>query len=257
MYTRTAVAKLLSDYKSEDVNIYLSYIDSINTEFFVKNKSDQQIANFFQKVSKEWLSFDWKHITLISTWISYDYVAYKNKMLLAYPESLIDIGIVYEWDIYSFSKDSWKITYSHTLSNPFVNDEKKIIGWYVVIKNKRWEFLTNLSKAEIDKRKQSAKTQNIWVKWFVEMVRKTLIKKACSEHFNDIFEGIEAEDNEQYDPNIVTAEERNYVDEINKITDLKSLLAYYEANEWKWVEFSWECTRRKNEIIKMIDNWEL
>jgi len=252
------IKELLKDYKQEDVKIFCAYIQDLLDEKDkdtgkMKNghmafKTEDFIANCFVKVNKEWLVFDGKHITLQSTGISYDYVAYKNKMLLVYPESFIDIGVVYEWDEFSFSKDSWKVTYSHVLSNPFVNDEKKIIGWYVVIKNKRWEFLTTLSKVEIEKHKASARSQTFWLKWFVEMVRKTLIKKACKQHFEDIFTAIEEDDNEQYDPMVVEPEVRTYIDEINAITTLVDLVAYFKKNEGKWKDFASECTRRKKEI---------
>lgn len=253
------IEKLLSKYNQEDVQIFCSYIQSIIDEkdketgkmknWHMAFRADQQIADFFMRVSREGMKFDGKHITLQSTWISYDYIAYKNKMLLVYPESFIDIGVVYEWDIFSFSKDSGKVTYSHVLSNPFVNDEKKIIWGYVVIKNKRWEFLTTLSKMEIEKHKASAKSQTFWAKWFVEMVRKTLIKKACKQHFEDIFTAIEEDDNEQYDPTITTPEERSYVDEINAIDNLNDLVAYFKANEGKWKEFVSHLTKRKEELI--------
>jgi hypothetical protein len=63
------------------------------------------------------------------------------------------------------------------------------------------------------------------------MVRKTLIKKACKQHFEDIFSEVEEQDNENYDANITTMEQRNYVDEINEIKTLTDLVAYYNANE--------------------------
>jgi len=90
--------------------------------------------------------------------------------------------------------------------------------------------------------------QNVWNSWFPEMCRKTLIKKACSSHFKDEFTGVEEQDNENYDPNITTTEERNYVEEINKIDTLTDLVAYFKKNEGKGKDFASECTRRKKEI---------
>ena len=256
------VEKMLSAYDHDDVIVYCWYLQSIIDDKDketgkMKNghmafKTEWQLANFFIRVNNEWLKFDGKHITLQSTGISYDYIAYKNKMLLVYPESFIDIGIVYDWDVFAFSKESGKVVYSHDIANPFENDEKKIIGGYVVIKNKRWEFLTTLSKAEIAKHRASARSDTFWLKWFVEMVRKTLIKKACKQHFEDIFTAIEEDDNTQYDPNVTTPEERSEINEIGAITNLDDLRVYWKNNRWRWKEFDALLIARKDKILDSL-----
>lgn len=71
------------------------------------------------------------------------------------------------------------------------------------------------------------------MKWFVEMVRKTLIKKACKQHFEDIFTAIEEDDNTQYDPNVTTMEERSEIDEINAIENLDDLRKYWKDHRGK------------------------
>lgn len=252
------IKELLKDYKEEDVQLFWSYIqeliDDKDKDWKMKNwwiafKSERFIANCFIKVAKEWLRFDWKHTTLQSTGISHDYAAYRNKLILLYPESKIDCDLVYKWDTFSSSKESGKVTYSHIINDPFVRKDDMIQGWYVVIKNSRWEFITLLWKEDILKHKASSKMQNVWNSWFPEMCRKTLIKKACSSHFKDEFTGVEEQDNENYDPNVTTSEERNYIEEINAITTLTDLVAYHKANEGKWKELVAHLTRRKNEII--------
>ena len=63
--------------------------------------------------------------------------------------------LVYTDDKFSFEKHSGKVVYQHEINNPF--DEKKdenVIGGYCVIKNKRGEFLTLLSKNEIEKHRK-------------------------------------------------------------------------------------------------------
>ena len=62
------------------------------------------------------------------------------------------------------------------------------------------------------------------------MVRKTLIKKACKQHFEDIFTAIEEDDNTQYDPNVTTPEERSEINEIGAITNLDDLRVYWKNN---------------------------
>lgn len=261
-----AIEKLLSDYPKEDVKVYLAHLEELwnkeekddewkkkkSNQWWLADRTSEQFASYFVKVSQEWLTFDGKHIVLQNRWISYDYVAYKNKMLKVYPESKIDIDLVYKWDTFSFSKDSWKVTYTHEIANPFDRKEDQIQWWYVVIKNSRWEFLTLMSKADLEKHKATAKTQSIWKAWLAEMYRKTLMKKACSNHFKDEFQGIEEEDNKDYDPTVTTPQKRWYIDEINEITTLTELVAYYNAHEWLWKEFAAECTRRKQEIQEQM-----
>ncbi len=183
---------------------------------WMQHKTVDQLDGLYRRVLMDGLIFDGVHITLQSTGVSYDYVAYKNKMLLAYPESLIDIQIVYKDDGFSFSKESGSVIYSHSFNDPFKQDDNLIIGTYCVIKNKRGEFITLLSKEEIDKHRKVAKTDFIWKAWFKEMVMKTIIKKACKYHFQDIYEGVEELDNENYD--------LNNIKDWDRITYAESLL---------------------------------
>ena len=73
----------------------------VNKNPWMVKRTDQQLIEFFKLVSNDGLEFDGKHITLQSTGVSYDYVAYKNKMLIVYPESLFDVQLVYKDDVFS------------------------------------------------------------------------------------------------------------------------------------------------------------
>ena len=154
---------------------------------WASKKSAEWYADCWNKIVASGLQFDGKHITLNENGVSYDYVAYKNKMLLAYPESKIDDGLVYKGDIFDFSKTNGVVDYHHKFANPFDHKEEDIIGGYCVIKNKRGEFITTLSREEINKARRVAKTQTIWQAWFAEMCKKTIIKKAVKFHFDDIY----------------------------------------------------------------------
>lgn len=151
------------------------------------------------KIEQSGLEFDGKHITVNTNGVSYDYVAYKNKMLLVYPESQIDVELVYNGDIFSFEKTNGIVDYKHIYKNPFSHKGNEIIGGYCVIKNKRGQFLTLLSKSEIEKAKAVAKSKSIWDAWYSEMCKKTVIKKAVKFHFDDIYSQMEEEDNKNYD----------------------------------------------------------
>ena len=159
------------------------------------------------KIEQSGLEFDGKHITINTNGVSYDYVAYKNKMLLVYPESQIDVELVYNGDTFSFEKSNGIVDYKHIYKNPFAHKDNEIIGGYCVIKNKRGQFLTLLSKSEIEKAKAVAKSKSIWEAWYSEMCKKTVIKKAIKFHFDDIYLEMEEEDNKNYDLEIKTLPE--------------------------------------------------
>ena len=189
-------------------DIFDSYVEKLKTE----TGKDGKLKNFWasQKDAKFWedcwkvaeqsgLKFDGKHLTITQNGLTFDYVAYKNKMLQVYPDSVIDCSLVYKGDSFAFEKENGHVTYKHIINNPFDHSKEKIIGGYCVIKNKRGEFLTLLSVPEIEQAKRVAKTTSIWDAWYAEMCLKTVIKKAVKFHFDDIYAVMEEEDNKNYD----------------------------------------------------------
>lgn len=192
--------------------IFEKYIEDLKAKQKKDEKGNYVVANPWAKTKKPafwndcWeklqqtgLQFDGKHITIDTNGLNFDYVAYKNKMLLVYPESLIDLELVYKGDEFSFRKDNGIVNYHHSFANPFNHKDEDIVGGYCVIKNKRGEFITVLSKDEILKARAVAKTHTIWKAWFSEMCKKTVIKKAVKFHFDDIYAVMEEEDNKNYD----------------------------------------------------------
>lgn len=194
---------------------------------WMEQKTAATLAALFKRVNAEGLAFDGKHVTLQSTGVQFDYVAYKNKMLLAYPETTFDLNVVREGDTFTFEQGNGKVTYSHKLADAF--GDKKIIGAYCVLRNTRGEFLTTLSRADIDKHRAAAKTKNVWDTWFTEMAMKTVLKKATKYHFDDVFEAINEVDNESIDLTQVVADEKEAeamaeaIKKIEATTELKAL----------------------------------
>lgn len=255
----------LSEYDQGEVETFVNYCDKLLTEkkkdgnqWVIKNpwmsqRKDLQLAEFFKMVRKDGLEFDGKHITLQSTGISYDYIAYKNKMFLAYPETLIDVGIIYKDDEFSFKKDSGIVTYTHKINNPFGQSEADMKGCYCVIKNKRGEFLTLLSMSDIEKHRKVAKTDSIWKAWFNEMALKTVIKKACKTHFSDIFQHIETLDNEQNDIDQTLNISIETKQDLEAILTIPELNSYFMSNKGKnsgiIKDFTKACASRKEQIV--------
>jgi len=251
----------LTQYGPEKVALYTDYLLQLqsakNKDKTPKNpwmgyKTDKELISFFKAVANDGMDFDGEHITLQATGVSYDYIAYKNKMYLVYPESIIDVALVYKDDSFRFEKQSGKVVYTHNINNPFNQDQGDIIGGYCIIKNKRGEFITLLSKENIEKHRKVAKTDYIWKAWFHEMCFKTLIKKACKQHFADIFQNIETIDNENYDleqPLGVSIEDKDAVEKIETVDELKK---FWEENRGRNAgvlkDFDKLITKRKEEL---------
>lgn len=254
------IIELLKDQNQEQAETFASYCIRLLMDRnkktgaivnpWMQSKTAESMAILFKRVAKDGLVFDGVHITLQSTGISYDYVAYKNKMLLAYPESKIDVNLVYEGDTFNVTKESGAVIYSHNIGDPFNRKEENIKGGYCVIQNKRGDFLTILSKEEIDKHRKVSKMDYIWQQWFAEMAMKTLIKKACKQHFADVYENIEQIDNDNYDLELPLGIELTVKQEIEGIKTIEELRAYYEKNKGKGKDFDKAISIKKAELSK-------
>jgi hypothetical protein len=256
------IIELLKDSKKEQAENFASYCIRLKFEkdkktgklknYWIQNRTSEQMATLFKRVEADGLVFDGVHITLQSTGISYDYVAYKNKMFLAYPESTIDVALVNDGDDFMFRKVNGKVEYSHNISNPFNKGE--LIGAYCVIKNKRGEFITLLNKDDIDKHRKVAKTDYIWRQWFDEMALKTVIKKACKQHFSDIFQEIEKKDNENYELDNPLNLDLKFKQEIDSIKTIEELKEYYLKNKGQGKDFDKYVSIRKKQINENSQN---
>ncbi len=235
------IAEGLKEYPQDQVEKYISYLYSLETATkkggsqknpWMKHRKDADLISFFKNVAADGLVFDGVDITLQSTGVSYSYQSYKTKMLIAYPESIIDVNLVYRGDTFSFSKNSGNVNYTHTIEHPFIHKDEEIQGAYCVVKNKRGQFLTTMSRQEIDKHRRVAKTDYIWKAWFPEMCMKTVIKKACKQHFKDTYQNIETIDNENYD-----LEQLNETITEKQITIIKELIKSTESDKSKFLKW--------------------
>lgn len=257
------IKELLTSYNEKEVTAYVEYItksatdkkaDGTLTNPFYKDLTSEILAKEFIEVKRQGLVYDGKHITRGKLGVQYDYVAYKNKMLLAYPDSKIDAQLVYKKDIFNVAKESGSVVYSHTIVEPFNRKDDDIIGAYCVIKNTRGEFLTTLTKDELQKHRKIAKTDYIWSKWVVEMSMKTVFKKAVKFHYDDIFEEMEKEDEKNYDLEKLNIEDQD-LEIIKKIEDTKTveeLRIVYKENKKKIKDISKfdEAINKQNLIFK-------
>lgn len=217
--------------KSPEVQTFAAYVEKLQTDKNAdgthKNKwaaylKVDDLVRLYRKVLSRGLVIDGDTVTLQfkgELTVNYNYHAYKNLVLTAYPETKFDLQSVYEGDTFSFRKESGKVIYEHAIGNPF-DSKRKWIGCYCVIKNSRGEFLETMNEKEIDEVKAVAKTKNIWNAWFSEMALKSVIKRACKRHFKDIV--IDDLDNENYD--LEQAEKENVVIGTNLFERLRAKL---------------------------------
>lgn len=198
---------LAKDYVREDVERYASYCHKLlvqvnrdgvpkNAWMQHKNITVDYLDTLFRSVHKEGLVFDGEDVALTNLGINYNYQAWKRKMLNIYPESIIDLQLTYKGDVIDFRKENGKVLYTHKMNDPFNHTDANIIGGYMVIKNKRGEFINLLSKVEIEKRRAVAKTDYIWKAWFAKMCLKTVARDGFSFHFKDDFKGMLVVDND-------------------------------------------------------------
>lgn len=242
-FSKDDLKKGLADYDTEAVEIFSTYCTKLLLEKdkdgklkndWIQNLKAEKLINFFKQVAKDGLYIDGKNITIDKRGVSYNYKAYKNMLLIKYPEGQIDHQLVYKGDVFHFSKNSGKVVYNHEIANPFDQKDDDIIGGYCVIKNRRGEFITTMGKEDIEKCRKVAKTDKIWKEWYKAMCLKTVIKSACSLHFQDIFQNIIDRDNETENdvnnPQGVELSDKSKVDEIN---DLGVLRKFYNDNKEK------------------------
>lgn len=240
------ITALMKEYDKDAVEKYATYCTSL----LLKKDREGKVANtwiqswkvdklvyLFKQVAKDGLYIDGDNITIDNRGISYNYKAYKNMLLIKYPESIIDHQLVYKGDVFHFAKQSGKVTYTHEIANPFDQKEDDIIGGYCVIKNRRGEFVTTMGKQDIEKCRKVAKTDKVWKDWYKAMCLKTVIKSACGLHFQDIYQNIIATDNEtENDINNPQGIELDDKSKIDEITDLAVLRKFYNENKEKCVK---------------------
>ena len=255
---KSKILELLEGQDQQHSIEFANYICKLHAEldgnnkpvnYYLHSRSEEDMAEAYKKVKKEGLVFDGKNIKMTSNGVSFNYVAFKNKMLSIYPESKIDIELVFDGDEFSYEKIDGKITYKLKVKNPFEDKkDEKVIGGFCIIKNQRGEFITRITTEEMKKHRALAIDSFYWKNWFQEMCKKTVIKKACKEHFEDKFEGVNEMDNENYDVSNPVNLDVKWKTEIDAINTTKELAIYWKNNQGHGADFTDYMTKRKNQI---------
>ena len=256
------IKEALGDFNQTEVDIFISYLQQLgaekNKDGFIKNKwfqyfKPEMAIELYKQVAKDkGLFIDGSTITLQfkgKVIISYNFQAYKNKLLTIYPEALFDIQNIYEGDVFRFKKKDGKIMYEHTFGD-ITKKGRQLVGCYCIIKTKRGEFIETLNDEDIQKMKNVAKTMNVWNTWEGEMWLKSVMKRACKRHFNDLVTNIEALDNENYDltaPN-VSQDIKLVIESAQNFEELQQIYDEYIMEFEDETEFLSLLTDRKIEL---------
>lgn len=250
---------LLTKHKEVKVVNYINYLKNLETA----KKSDKTLQNpwfkykdvnycidCFNKIADEGLVIDGETISIQSRGISLNYQAYKNLVLIRYPETKFDVQLVKDDDEFSFQKKDGKVFYSHKIGSPFV--DKKVVGAYCVIKNKLGEFIETISLLELQQIRKTAKTDYIWKEWTNEMYLKTIIKRACKRHFRDITINIDVTDNiDNYDitnPLDIDIQIKQEIEDTSTLEQLKEYFHKHKENTPFPKSFNHLIAKRKKEL---------
>ena len=100
----------LQEYNKQEVNIYCNYLKFLSEDTDSNNQKknkwfpyfkQEEAIDLYKKVSLDGLFIDGETITLQNkgrVLVSYNYQAYKNKLLNVYPETQFDVQLVCEGD---------------------------------------------------------------------------------------------------------------------------------------------------------------
>lgn len=198
---------LAKDYPEKDVKRFLAYVDNAVREektkaddkkSVTKNNTDA-LYSLAVKYFNMGVTIDGVNAVVSGyNMVMVTYHGYKNAVLRVYPEAEVDIQLVREGDDFKFAKESGSVVYTHSIADPFEEQEKAIIGAYVVFKTKRGEFLETLNRTDFDKMKNASKMKYLWESWASEFWLKSVIKRACKRHFYDVVAEIDEQDNADY-----------------------------------------------------------
>lgn len=163
----------------------------------VTNNTEEQQYTMAFKWHAQGLIIDGVNVVITGRGMSMvTYNGYKNKVKQVYPDATFDIQLVRQGDDFKVAKENGSVIYTHNFGDPFGN--KEIIGAYCVIKFGNNDYFEALGKEDYEKMKSSSKNPTTWNKWASEFWLKSVIKRACKRHFNDITVELDRMDNDDF-----------------------------------------------------------
>jgi len=188
------------------LNGAIMYIqDKVGTKSDVTNCSLQSIANALINAALVKLPVDNRKLAYLVPFRDQcvfmpGFLGYIYKVKEADPTADITVGIVYKGDEFSCSKDSGNATYKHVVKNPFEDTPANIVGLYCFVKTATGSWIEVMSHKELMKVKAQSKmvTGVIWSTWELEMLKKSMVRRALKIKFNEAVAELDALDNKLF-----------------------------------------------------------
>lgn len=188
-FTTGVLMQVFANEKLKDCtndSILTACIDAINLGLSVDNRNHAYLVPYGKKAT---LQIGWK--------------GYVYKIKEKHPEADFQIGLVFEGDEFTDVETiDGMDTFRHKKVNPFCNDYNKLMGAYCYITyyaaGERKGKLTLMGKDEIKQIRTTAKSDTFWGKWWNEMVKKTVIRRACKTIFTGLVDDLDNADNDNF-----------------------------------------------------------
>jgi recombinational DNA repair protein RecT len=165
------------------------------------------------------------------------YKGYINRVCEFNSTADFQVGMVFEGEEFSVSRENGVDSYHHNVNTPFpqgVDYKARLIGAYCYLSytkgGRYYAKLERISTEDINKIRSKARTDSVWNEWLSEQIIKTVVRRSTKIPFASVVASLDAIDNESYDLNQKPADQ-----EKGKAWD-DALKAEREAKEGKTVD---------------------
>ena len=192
----------LADYE-RSFKVFILYLN----KYIQSSKTKTEPTELATQLYTDWKS--WYNRGLDCNGVDIQYIpgrglaptaqGYRTKVLLLYPNSQIDVQIVYKGDTISYERTNNEVIYKYVAGDIFSKKEKVGAFCYINTNNENnIQVFETLSLDEIANMRKASKVSFTWNTWEDEMIRKSVIKRACKRLFNDgDLQDMMADDNEK------------------------------------------------------------
>lgn len=129
-----------------------------------------------------------------------DYKGYIYKVKEADSTAEVTVGVVYKGDKFEVSRGDGEAKYTHITLDPFEDNPENIVGLYCYVKTDSGSWIEIMSHKELMKVKAQSKmvTGFIWKTWEIEMLKKSMVRRALKIKFTEAISELDALDNKLF-----------------------------------------------------------
>lgn len=128
------------------------------------------------------------------------YLGYIHTIKRADPNAFIVVEIVRTDDVFECATQNGQAVYRFVPKNPFDDSNNNIKGVFCYIKTDNGSSLSLMTKAELDKVQSCSKMKSggVWSTWYLEMLKKSAVRRACKLLFTEAVAKLNAEDDKYF-----------------------------------------------------------